>query len=283
MPDLIELINKQLSSDNPPEDLPDVPEAITTFLGSLGMLADVPLYYLIPNEAYLPLKSFTSNNIEIELGAFKFFRLDKEWIENLFDGALSIGGNQDRSFLLTKAMEGSYVAAEFARMKKAQVLQQVKGAYQGKDATAQIEKRLADYQVTHSATKVQANWNYTGFIMRSSLITSWPGVEITASGTDDLDSPVRALQVIRQERIATDTLFCLCEGIITLVTISQPPETFHFGVAADAPMKPKINGASNMLDIIALAQSKGVPEKNSAKFARQMVATPLQFNITINN
>ena len=78
--DIFNLVNTRLK-ESQNEDLPDVPDEVRSFLGNLGMLNGIPLYYLIPDEKYLPMATAKLNNVVVEQGAFKFFWLDKEWIE----------------------------------------------------------------------------------------------------------------------------------------------------------------------------------------------------------
>ena len=291
---LFDLVIKRLQ-DPALQDGPDVPDVVRSFLGNLGLLNDVPIYYLIPDERYLPMQTAPINNRPVEQGAFKFFWLDKEWIECLMDGALSIGGDDDRELLLTKAMGGNYVAEVYLQEKKDRLTKQLYGSYPPDEFKQQYDTRIQKYlnNGQPEPTRAQNNWCYTGFLMRSSLISSWPGVEVVAQGNDPDDDgqpsgPPRPLQLVRMDMIAPDTLFCICEGIISNVEIKQPAEALHFaiddqyqvnGVKVDVS-QPDSMCSGGVIDVLKLAAGLGAT--NSAQWAQQMVAKPLKFMVNIS-
>jgi hypothetical protein len=292
--DIYNLINQRLARPGD-QDHPDVPADVRSFLGNLGMLNGVPIYYLIPDERFLPMQTATLNNHPVEQGAFKFFWLDKEWIECLMDGALSIGGDSDRELVLTKAMGGNYVAEVYLQGKKDRLTKQLYGSYPPEMFKDEYNSRLQKYlnNGQPEPTRAQNNWCYTGFLMRSSLISAWPGIEVTAQGVDPNEegqpgAVTRPLQLIRMDLIAPDTLFCICEGIISEVEIKQPAEALHFGITDDYKVDNKLLSVTaadsvcsgGVIDVIKLAADLGVT--NSAQLARQMVAKPLKFMVNLS-
>jgi hypothetical protein len=292
--DLFDLIIKRLQ-DPDMQDGPDIPADVRSFLGKLGMLNDVPIYYIIPDERYLPMQTSPINGRPVEQGAFKFFWLDKEWIECLMDGALSIGGDDDRELVLTKAMGGNYVAEVYLQEKKNRLTKQLYGAYPPEEFKKQYDTRIQKYlnNGQPDPTRAQNNWCYTGFLMRSSLISGWPGVEVIAQGNDPNEEgqpsgQLRPLQLMRMDLIAPDTLFCICEGIISNVEIKQPAEALHFGMDDNYMVngtKVNISAPDNMcsggvIDVLKL--SSDLHTKNSAQLAEQMVAKPLKFIVNIS-
>jgi hypothetical protein len=296
--DLFDKVTSRLQSQSGQEsaDSPDVPELVASFLGNLGMLKDIPVYYLIPDERYLPLGSAQLNGVEVEQGAFKFFWLDSEWIECLMDGATSIGADESRSLLLTKAMGGDYVASVYLSGKKARLKAQLTGAYSPGEFQDEFDNRFAAYLNNGhpSPTLAMNNWQYTGFFMRSTLIQGWPGIEVIAEGrdSDSTDDVIRPLQVIRMERIAVDTLFCICEGIISQVVINQPKEALHFGFeegntvdTTKGTVSATVSSADGycsggVVDIAGLASALGAAD--AAQFAQPMLVKPLKFTVDIS-
>lgn len=298
--DLYKNVNEEFPGED--ADMPDVPQEVKSFLGNLGLLRGIPIHYLIPNEYYLPKTTektqITGAEITVEKGSLKLFRLDKEWIECLFDGALSVGEEEEvRKLLLAKAIAGNYVAEVFYEESKNQIIKQLQGNYtdytpeQFKD---ELYKRLtenkafafknkkedANWEV--ESTVSQSNWNYTGFIMRSALIASWVGVEVVAKGTNSLNdiSDNRPLHVVRLERLAEDTIFCMCEGFIRQIDIIQPAEGTHFTTNnADTSIEDCINMETRCLDIAKVKDKLGAA--HSAAFAKKLMAQPITFRLKV--
>lgn len=283
--DLFKEVNTQLSntSINQSADMPDIPQEVRAFLGNLGLLKGIPVHYLIPNEYYLPKTLIVSNGEPIEQGSLKLFWLDKEWIECLIDGALSIGGPEYRDLLLTKAMAGNYAAEVFYEETKEQIKKQLTGVYNSQDFANELNSRLKRKNITilegkPMPTVAQSNWCYTGFFMRSVLIASWVGVEVVAKGKDPnvtgTNNAVRPLQVVRLERVADDTIFCVCEGIISEIDVIQPPETVHFGITPPAAIAGRAKG---VMDIKNMGG-----KTTAANFAKTSIAKPLTVHLNIN-
>jgi hypothetical protein len=108
------------------------------------------------------------------------------------------------------------------------------------------------------------------------------------------------------ERIADDTLFCLCEGIIKNVEIKQPAEAVHFGTYYDGSKYQKqVNGKNiniqfrnnnankrtlninegnaGLVSLLAAAAPPEAGDKfSSAHMAKLMLAKPIKYIITIN-
>ena len=71
----------------------------------------------------------------------------------------------------------------------------------------------------------------SGFLLRSSVVTDWPGVEVTAK-TDAPSSP-HLPEILRLEQVADGVLFCLARGPIRQVSFREPREGLTFGVDTD--------------------------------------------------
>ncbi|GAB7529266.1 hypothetical protein PS3A_16750 [Pseudomonas sp. 3A(2025)] len=149
-----------------------VPGAISQWLGNLAVLKGVPFNYLVPDEAMLPPESI------------RFFVLDPNWINALFEGASSLG----RSCTLDAAID------------------------------AQLVARI--YAAVAPATTV------SGFVLRSNVVTGWPGLEVRAFDA----SNQRLTGVLRQQVLSPTVLLFMTTGQIDHVDISEPAEAMHFGV-----------------------------------------------------
>lgn len=280
---LFQEVNKQLSETGIDQhsDLPDFPQEVKSFLGNLGMLQGIPIHYLVPNEHFLPKTLLVGEAEPIEQGSIRVFMLDTEWIACLFDGALSVVEKEYREVLMAKAMAGNYVADVFYQKTKEQIKKQIMGTYTPEDFDTEIGKRLIDRGITLTAEKqaipttAQNNWCYTGFFIRSEFIASWVGIEVVAKGKDTHSGEIRALQVIRLERLAADTLFCICEGLITEIDIVQPAEGIHFDCETTNNLDCFNEG---ILDVTKL-KAKGVG--HASEFAKAFLSKPVTVKLEV--
>jgi hypothetical protein len=281
---LFDTVSKRLAEEKSEAFMPAIPDEVTTFLGKLSMLDGVPIHNIIPHESYLPIKSFIDGQTRVEQGGFKFFYIDPEWIAALLNGALSIADDNDE-LLLQEAMLGKYAARVYYNETKEKIKRQIAGLYTPDEFEAQLTARLKQKGLDSPApTIAQQNWNYTGFFIRSAIIENWTGVQIIAKGTYGSGEAIPR-RVVKTEKIARDTIFCICEGTITEIEITQPPEAIHF----DKDMLPGItlrSGNTGVLDINKLVASKAnLLEGNlntSAAFAMQALSKPAKATLTIN-
>jgi hypothetical protein len=66
----------------------------------------------------------------------------------------------------------------------------------------------------------------TGLLLRSAMVSGWPGLEVKAFEADC----VTKLNALRIERLAPDVLLCIFNGSAGCIHISEPAETLHFGL-----------------------------------------------------
>lgn len=64
-----------------------------------------------------------------------------------------------------------------------------------------------------------------GFLLRSSAVSGWPGLEVTC-----YDGDRNAMQTLRMDHLGGDLLFCLVAGQIKHVVIREPAEGLRFGL-----------------------------------------------------
>ncbi|GAA0826773.1 hypothetical protein ACFQVD_11445 [Streptosporangium amethystogenes subsp. fukuiense] len=137
----------------------------------------------------------------------------------------------------------------------------------------------------------------TGALIRSDLVSGYPGLLIDGYASADESEP---LPLLRLERLSPTVLLCLFKGVLGRFDLRRPPEEQHFGVeppaegpaagrfgktlrAADGSPGPSIPpqtlGASRTVPVTALTNAmaetlRGSPSVfDSAAFARQMIET----------
>jgi hypothetical protein len=75
----------------------------------------------------------------------------------------------------------------------------------------------------------------TGFLLRSQVVSGWPDLQI--EGFDDKQNK---LELLRGDRLSTDVMICLFDGIIQQLDISLKPEGLHFGFDVDEKNKEQL-------------------------------------------
>jgi hypothetical protein len=70
--------------------------------------------------------------------------------------------------------------------------------------------------------------NPTGFLLRSQVVTGWPGMEVV--GYDAKDAK---LDFLRLEQVGPGVMLCIFDGVAQTVEIHEQPEALHFGVDED--------------------------------------------------
>ena len=158
---------------------------------------------------------------------------------------------------------------------------------------------IGDFMPQEKALKGKLNKDqkqdqYTGFLLRSGIIKTWPGVEVKVkvSGSDEYKRPIRF------ERLAEDQIICIVTGLISNIEFKQPPEGLHFGMSevnydnkgvefiknlrdGGQIIKPKPN-ARGRLDIAGIAKEVFGKEVNSADFAFSMIQNPHTVRLELN-
>lgn len=141
----------------------------------------------------VPFNYFVPDERELPQPSIRFFSVDPAWLAYLLDGAFSVG-------------------------------------------RVVSNKPSADAPLRSSIPIPGA---MSGFLLRSPVVAGWPHMEVTGfdvagSGTSYLPdgaSEKNILKILRMERIAPDTLFCLFAGEVKTVDLNEKAEVIHFGVA----------------------------------------------------
>jgi hypothetical protein len=202
----------------------EVPTSIAAWLGRLHTLAGIPFGYLVPDEEMLPPESI------------RFFRIDTAWTQALLDGAFSLGRNLTAD---SDSDSGAGAGAGAGSGGKA-VDRAVAPAVHAAARAAAPRRVRAPALVASTApdpAPVSADPGqpvvWTGFLMRSRVVTDYPGLGVNAfpSGADGND-PAAMLTIVRLDRLGpdSDTLICIVDGDAGFFDIHEPPEHLHYGV-----------------------------------------------------
>ena len=172
------------------EDDP-ITKLIIDWLSKLRLLNGVPYRYLVPHRDLLPTESI------------KLFFIDSNYTTMLIDGAYSIGRYTEDDL--------SFDQASFEVL-NAHIQQR----------SLQWRKRIFGFPLQNETSGASI---MTGFLLNSSLVSSFPGLEVSA-----IDGNNNSLDLLRMERLSGNILLCIFNGELDSIQISQPPEGLFFGL-----------------------------------------------------
>ncbi|HEX6099227.1 MAG TPA: hypothetical protein VF432_23135 [Thermoanaerobaculia bacterium] len=184
---------------------PEIPPAISEWLGRAMLLYGVPFEYTIAHPALLPDE------------AIRFFYFDRNWLYRLVDGAVSVGVGSSADYI---QLYQQFEALALAAAQKAVV---ARASLRGKAARTDAAARARIDLAIDSGAADADTW--TGFLLRSTVVSGWPGMEVHAF--DAADQP---LQLLRVDRLTPNVLLCIIRGVPGRVALMEPPEALHFGV-----------------------------------------------------
>ena len=178
-----------LSGTPPPLD-PCDGDVVTVigWLASLQLLVPVPLAHLVPDTRMLPEESLRS------------FYIDPEWVSAAIDGALSIGVGTSRDL----AVQG-VLTDQLRTLAAAHAL------------------ALRANQLGTAPPPASAN-GWTGILVRSAIVSGWPGLTVTATAKG---TPV---PLLRLDHLAPGLLIALFDGVPDTVILGEPFQGLSFGV-----------------------------------------------------
>ena len=201
----------QVGGDAPDPGPRHVPRDLRIWLARLRLLEGVPFGYLAADAALLPPESI------------RFFYVDRGWTDALVEGALSVGTvtTADRA-----ALERIYGTVR-SEVDEAERLVRLPGAEAG------------------AAVPTGPAGPITGFVLRSRMVSGWPGLHVRGYAVDNLrlaprvddedvgdehDARLRKLGLLRLERLAPAMLLALFDGVPQVVHIEEPRAGIQFGV-----------------------------------------------------
>ena len=240
------------STPQPAGDKVALADELVQWIARLVLLYPVPFHYLVPHPALLPPESL------------RFFHLDNNWVDALVDGALSIA-------VRSLADQGVASRAEL-QSALSKIVYQHRLRLQGK----RPESNPSEPYMTIPKS---------GFLLRSRIVSGWPGVEVTAATSAGRSA---FPEILRLDQIADGVLFCLARGSLKQVTCREPREGVTFGVDSAGALearqshktfdvKTELTRGVGVADISALrdklAGLEGV-RIGPAEFALQMIRRP---------
>jgi hypothetical protein len=199
----------------PPDGV--VPADIVRFLARLRLMEGVPFSHLVPDAELIPPDTI------------RFFYLDRNATDALTQGALSVG---------------TVNAAD--RVQLAQLYPVVRDEVDKAERLVRMKDSDAP-QVDAEGRPIGAGGPISGFVMRSRVVSGWPGLHVRAYATDthpddqtipDMDTSPDRVRLLRMERLAPAVLFVLFDGVPAVVHIEEPRCGSQFGVRLDAVSDP---------------------------------------------
>ena len=188
----------------------NIPSHIVDWLARLTLLYGVPFDYLVADAAMLPPESI------------RFFYLDQNWTNRMIDGAVNIalGSTQDYIHILTS----------FEQTSRQAILAQQSVRSHLHHHSAKTQTHSSNHPDTPNTPFI------SGFLLSSTVVSNWPGLEVTAYADKEGAKP---LTLLRMDRLSDNVLICLFNGIPQLLNISEPPEGMHFGVITKSEPEPE--------------------------------------------
>ena len=188
-----------------PKKLEPLPEELQLWLGRLRLLYGVPFEYIVPDERLLPKESI------------RFFYLDRNWLDRLVDGALSIGKVVSRDFLHHE--------------------QKIESLRQAMSVSEVTTRKMLRGNKNINLESLEVGGTMTGMLVRSTIVEDYPGLEVRAyskSCENDKGLEIDKLPLLRMDRLAPDMLLCIFQGVPKHLEIEEPREGIQCGVEEDS-------------------------------------------------
>jgi hypothetical protein len=203
-------IGQALDAAREPGAEPEFPAELVEWLARVRLLEGVPFSYLVPHEEMLPQESI------------RFFHLNRDFLDAAVDGALSLGGSTSRDRALLESV------------------------YEGiRDRVDERERMLwadrAGVPVERGAAET-----VTGFLLRSRVVSGWPGLHMRAYRI--VDGAEQEVRPLRLERLAPAVMLALFDGVPSRLEIEEPRGSLQFGVDPAGPDQPADSGWVNLRD-----------------------------------
>ena len=237
-------------------------DSVVAWLTRLRLLEGVPFSYIVSSEEMLPNESI------------RFFHMDRNWLDALLDGALSTGildtrgpfataDDEDKKELYEKlinelndreliqnplraslTLHDKQMAKNpfaFDSIERKATKERTTGTYAPEDKIAPE----MDYSLAfEEAVACFSNFEYsiggqqTGFLLRSTVVRDYPGLEISAYDAPSLIGPKRKqayseanrVETLRQIRLSDSIMLVIFNGLPTHLRIKEPGEGIRMGV-----------------------------------------------------
>jgi hypothetical protein len=187
---------------------------VADWLAHLRLLDGVPFAHLVADARMLKPESI------------RFFYVDPNFLDALCDGAQSVGIHSSRDALQHQLVRGVIRDAAIER------------------AAARRAKLLG------AAAEGEAGDPVAGFVLRSAVVSGWPGLEVRAFEQVDGESGAGLIKPVRMDRLAPDLLLCLYPTVPAWIEIDEPKEGLAFGVEDENTVDLRYLAGDNAGDVI---------------------------------
>ena len=233
-------------------------DAVVAWLTKLRLLEGVPFNYIVPSEEMLPNESI------------RFFHMDRNWLDAMVDGALSTGildtrgpfASSDEEVkkemyqklmnelndreLLHNPLRATLTMVDKLKSRDANAFDRVLEKTNANEDTdsESIPKSIEYSSVFTEAKAVFSEYEYSiggrqsGFLLRSTVVRDYPGLEISAYDAPAFVGTQREqaytddyrLETLRQVRLSDSIMLVILNGLPTHLRIKEPGEGICLGV-----------------------------------------------------
>ena len=167
--------------------------------------------------------------------SIRFFHVDRNWLDAMVDGALSVGMLDSRGTLPSVSEEDDQVQKYHELLDD---LDESEVSYQ------EVRKQKLVEHLGENGVPVEeldAGIPMTGFLIRSTVVRDYPGLEVSAYYAPFVhkrgawDQKQFRIQTLRQVRLSETILLCLFSGIPTHLRIKEPGEGLRLGLDPHDP------------------------------------------------
>lgn len=186
---------KRAAMQSAPPPSPPLPDSMGQWLGRLTLLEGIPFTYLVPKADMLPPESI------------RFFYVDRNWLDSLIDGAFSVGQYSSRDAMVFSNASPTVKAT-----------------------AARYAAWIRSHQPTGTPPpETDPGGIMTGFLLRSSVVSNFPGMQVKAFFDMERTDPV---SLFRLEVLSKDVMIGIWGGLPAVVDFDEPPEVLRFGAIA---------------------------------------------------
>lgn len=173
-------------------DISDMADQVVTWLARTALLYGVPFSNLVSSERMLPKESI------------RFFYVDQNWIDSLLDGALSVGLQSSRDSLFHQLIRDALHRAVDGVLHK-------------------VRDRLRNVSSGGEAPPPGA---MAGFVLRSAVVSGWPGLE--AKAYSDAGG-TKLMKPLRLDRVSPEVMIGLYPDVPGCLELNEPSEGLVWG------------------------------------------------------
>ncbi|MEM1000099.1 MAG: hypothetical protein AAGN35_23795 [Bacteroidota bacterium] len=210
---------------------------IAARLARMKLLYGIPFDHLVPDQRLLPVESL------------RFFYLDRNWTDCLVDGAISLGVQSTKDDLINNVLRE--VIDDAVQLESLAIRDQVVAQFGGL-----------------SSAEAPDPGQLSGMLIRSELISGWPGLIVKAERDGE------ALAFIRMERLSADVLLVLFLGVPDTVTLAEPKQGVRIGPEDDGGIELRAVSGSlgEVIELNPLGENYTLPTRSDAAGVLEIVA-----------